>query len=362
MLKANRDFLNHSNDDQKSFWFLQNAMQQVLESISEKRIYIILDVADERIVIQRELFELINDGQGHSSNGPRWLISSRNETQIKEILLQYDESTRTSLELYSDEVDRAVARFIHQRVSLLAKKKCYGEDVIQEVLHHMNEHAQGTFLWASLVYQELDKTTLRRTQKVLKSLPRELGELYKVILSGVGYSSDDVDEREENRDLCHVILRFVVVSLSPPSLVEIAHFADLPDDCKQNLEFTSDLVDRCGSFLVQKGKRVYLVHQSSADFFRDGQGNKIFDAGIPYEHHEVVHISLNVMSTLLKRNICNEKRVTAKVEEVQKSTIDRCLPHHLRYACQYWIPHLLRVVVLQSHPVTNSCYNTFCTG
>src|SRR5690606_15762193 len=79
----------------------------------------------------------------------------------------------------------------------------------------MQEKAQGTFLWVSLVIQELRKAKAWQVQRKLEEMPRGLESLYARMMDTI----QQLDE--ENREHCRSLLSLVTVAYRPLRLAEI---------------------------------------------------------------------------------------------------------------------------------------------
>lgn len=82
----------------------------------------------------------------------KWLVTSRNETTIKEFL---DRALQISLEDNSMHVDESVDRYVSKNVERLAMSKKYDSKLRTAVESHFRKNAKGTFLWVALACQEL---------------------------------------------------------------------------------------------------------------------------------------------------------------------------------------------------------------
>jgi hypothetical protein len=103
---------------------------------------------------------------------------------------------------------------------------------------------------------------------------------------------------------------------------------------------------------------VRVLHLSFRDFLLDNMKK-----GAPFwinteeVHHKLMVQCLNVMRRErngLKKNICNIKYDGARRNEIDMYTLSRCLPPDLRYACRYWVHHLVR-----SHDPINELIQAF---
>lgn len=110
-----------------------------------------------------------------------WLLTSRNEVAIQELLAGVLD---ISLELNHLHVGQSVERFIETRLAKIRRVKKHDSQLRAFVGQTLRESAKGTFLWVSLACQELSKPTVKvmNTKSVLLKLPSGLVHIYKRIL------------------------------------------------------------------------------------------------------------------------------------------------------------------------------------
>jgi hypothetical protein len=59
-------------------------------------------------------------------------------------------------------------------------------------------------------------------------------------------------------------------------------------------------------------------------------------------HGALAETSVRLMSSNLKRDICDLRAPGALANEVDSCRVEECLPAELQYACRYWVQHLQR--------------------
>ena len=310
-----------------------NALFSTLSAMLEHypRTFLLIDALDE-CNPGPERDQLLNLITKHakSSSKARWLLASRNNPEIKQVLKL--ESRMLSLELNEQHVSRAVRAFIEQKTSELADKKGYGSDLTEKVNKELISKADSTFLWVALAYKELLKVTKRKTLSTLEKLPPGLEDLYARMMGLVLQGKD-----EEDKDFCLQILRSASLTFRPLSTRELITMANLPTELLKD-DGLSEIVELCGSFIIVRKDILYFVHQSAKDYLVTKGAQTLFLTGLRAEHGLAVGRSLDAMSGMLRRDMCSLKHPGALASMAIINT-------HLKaisYACSFWVSHLAK--------------------
>ncbi|KAK1967027.1 hypothetical protein LY78DRAFT_577225 [Colletotrichum sublineola] len=199
------------------------------------------------------------------------------------------------LEDNATSVSAAVDRYIAHRVSELSKLKRYTDDTSDKVRQYLLSNAEGTFLWVSLVCQELEKTHRLLALKTIESFPSGLDVLYERMMKQI--------QEEGNAEICMPILALMAMTYRPPSLAESTTLIGHPADDPRSVQ---DIVELCGSFFTVREDTIYFVHQSAKDFLLTKEYeafNQILHRGVARQHHIIFSRSLNGLSRTLRRKV-----------------------------------------------------------
>lgn len=291
--------------------------------------YLIIDALDECVV---DLPKLLNFIAKQSSTSPRvkWIVSSRNWTNIEEQLAKAEEGVRLSLELNADSVSAAVSVFIQQKVRQLSQDKKYDDKTRDAVQYYLLVNAQGTFLWVALVCQNLKDVPRWNVIKKLNDFPPGLDSLYERMMQKI-ISLDDADIYKE-------ILAITAIVYQPITLEELATLAERLKDVAYDTEAIQEIISNCGSFLTLRENKVYFVHQSAKDLILAKAYTNIFPYGTKDVHRMLFKKSLQVMSVTLKRDIYSLHAPGFPIEKVKSPQPDPLASS--RYLCIYWVDHL----------------------
>ena len=197
----------------------------------------------------------------------KFIITSRRENDIEEELLSADNPYVQDLHIDSGNVNHDLYKFINVRVNqLAAKRKFRSKKTAEELERAVAQKAGGTFLYVSLVLNELRRTPESQIQRKLQEWPSELNGIYDKILSQI---------EDGCEDMVKSVLRWIVVARRPLAIREIATACVLSSaDFKDNTILSDDL-DRhendfewCRSFVYidHVNQTINLVHQSAKDY------------------------------------------------------------------------------------------------
>ncbi|KAJ5777332.1 NACHT-domain-containing protein [Penicillium odoratum] len=292
--------------------------------------YLVIDALDECADGMDQLLGLIADSSS-SNMRVKWIVSSRNWSNIERKLHQAKFESEISLELNSEAVSRAVKTFVHFKVQELAQKNEYTDETRAVIYQNLSEKTEDTFLWVALVCKELEKVPAWQAKSVLDSFPDGLEALYHRMMVKIRTS--------RTASLCYQILSVVSLARLPLTLAELVTVSELPPDAC-NEEAIKDIVGDCGSFLTLKdGVTVRFVHQSAKDFLVKSCREQIYSSGIFTTHRQMFSRSMQALATTLRRDICGLKEPGILAKDVEHSQCD--LLDVVKYSCLYWTDHLI---------------------
>lgn len=319
-------------EDVNAWTALSDIFTNVLQDLSLKSTYLIIDALDECTVDSPKLLDFIVQ---KSLVCPRvkWLVSSRNDSNI-ERRLQLDESgIRLSLELKdnAEQVSRAVDAYIEYCLSELTEIQ-HNKHFRDEVREEMQRKANGTFLWVSLIIKELKEVMSFEILQVLDEVPMQLKDVYRRMIEQINRL------QRQHPTLCRQVLSTVITAYRPLHLQELYTLSGLPTQIQNVNELTAKIVKMCGSFLTIRDDNVYIIHQSARDFLSTEASSDIFPYGIRNVHHSIFSRSLRVMSSTLRRDFYSLRAPGYPIERVKQPNPDPL--EASRYSCIYWVNHL----------------------
>ncbi|KAJ8063270.1 hypothetical protein OCU04_008501 [Sclerotinia nivalis] len=313
--------------DANTFIALSEILKDILYDKSLKPTILIIDALDE---CEEDLLKLLRLIASSVSEFPRvkWLVSSRNWTQIEEELGLIEQGMPLSPELNAQSVSVAVDWYVRDKMDKLSRKKKRIEENRKAVESYLLENANGTFLWVALVCQELGNLEIFAISKLQDYYPPDLDLLYERMLKQI------LDKKQYGvAKLCIQILAIIILVFRPVTLDELKSLVVLDDGV-----LLEEVIQHCGSFLVVRDQRIFFVHQSAKDFLSQKAVKTIFPDGIGKVHNKALLNSITVMSNTLKRNIYGLGYPGFPIDKVKQPDPDALAS--IRYSCIYWINHL----------------------
>ena len=301
----------------------------MLQDPNLKGAYLIVDALDECETGLPQFLGLIIQSASTSPH-VKWIVSSRNEADIKARLSHNGAQMMISLELNAEHVSRAVEMFVDFKVSQLASIK--DDSVMQEeVRKQMHKKANGTFLWVAFVFQELEQVDSWDILQVLEEVPADLNPLYDRMMRQVQQL------KRRDPEFCRLVLLTMTLAYRPLHLLELGTLSGLPEQISRDLN-TAKIVVKCGSFLTIREDYVYFIHQSAKDYLNFDASGIIFPSGRGAFHYNLFSRSLQVMFETLRRDMYGLHQPGISIDSVKQPHPDPLAP--ARYSCVYWASHL----------------------
>lgn len=254
-----------------NFHSLWRVFLSVVQDPEADTVYCLIDALDECEKESRQLFlTSLTDAFGlrqEKMTSVKLIITSRRENDIEEELLSADNPQVQDVHIDSGSVNRDLYKFINVRVNQLAvKRKFRSKRTAEELERALAQKAGGTFLYVSLVLNELRRTPESQMQRKLQEWPSELNGIYDKILGQIEDGCEDIVK---------MVLRWIVVARRPLAVREIAAACVLSSEDFTDNTISSDDLDRhendfvwCRSFVYVDNLKhtVNLVHQSAKDY------------------------------------------------------------------------------------------------
>ncbi|KAL6915480.1 hypothetical protein FSST1_006975 [Fusarium sambucinum] len=235
---------------------------------------IVLDALDE--CAELEFKDLVRNIKSQFCNGQvgygnlKYLLTCRPYDHIVErfnFLLNSFPNIRIPGEEKSEVISREVNHVIKRRIHELAKEKGFTVDIRNHLENRLQEATHRTYLWVHLVFDYLQKHTLKRTPKGIESavatLPTSVNEAYEQILN-----------KANEGPILRRVLSIILAASRPLNLSEMNVALNVNEECKSiydldledDKDFKTRLRSLCGLFVSIYQDNIYLLHQTAREF------------------------------------------------------------------------------------------------
>ena len=345
------DALDECTDEKGITGFL--SVLKRLKDINVVRFRVLITSRDETVIL--------NGMRGLKENVQKRNLAAISQTETDEDLHAYyehelDRIKRAYLELREAEESDNQGRI--REPDAWPKLDSWPEeaDVAQLV-----KKTNGLFQYAKTacgIIEEVEETPDSGLKRVLETSDDSLDGIYAKALDLAMSRSPKADRTKFSQRFRQIVGAIILFfdSLSSWSIKCL-----LEDECthdKFNHKVVNDTLNRLRSVLyIPEGADsvITVVHTSFRDFLTDPTRCTQAEFQIKGEegHERLFHGCIAVMEKDLQKNICNLKSPGTRIvkrrekadgsEVVDISDIFKCIAPHVRYACRFWIDHLLQV-------------------
>jgi hypothetical protein len=310
------------------FSTLNMMLDDMLRDALFDAVYLLVDALDECDKDSDRLVRWMTQVAGNPRSKAKWLVSSRSSLTLDRTLHPNQYQQKLDLELNDEHISCAVTRFIEHKVSDLAKKSEYSEELRREVQTKLEKKAESTFLWVALVCKYLSSVPRLKVAAEIDNFPPGLPTVYDRMMYLIEHHIDDISM------LCKQVLRTVTIAYRPLTLEELVLLAELH---RQQTHNVCELVSLCSSFVILREDTIWFLHQSAKDYLEENYTSRLQPAGVAQGHADISRRSIDAMSLILKRNIY-DLPFGFKPKDMRPPNPDPLTL--IRYSCVFWADHL----------------------
>ncbi|CAG9945162.1 unnamed protein product, partial [Clonostachys rosea f. rosea IK726] len=282
----------------------------------------------------------------------RIFITSRPENVIRRIVQKIPEEEREVFELHNispELVERDLNIYFESSFTDIRDERGYPDNWPgMQIIKRLTEISGGLFIWASTAcrfIREGRRLAKRRIETLIKGYrsgagpEKQLDQIYTAVLDNSIPKGIDEEEREEIYSTLKNILGSIVTLYSTLSQESLALLLNIPlDDIRETLNDFHTILN----ITNDTDRPIRLHHPTFRDFLLDRKrcNNDYLWVDERPAHHVLAHSCLEVMSRMLKRDICGVGSPGTLLTNIDAGRIRQCIPPHLEYACLYWVDHL----------------------
>ncbi|OQU96312.1 Ankyrin repeat-containing protein isoform 1 [Cladophialophora immunda] len=297
LLRRHEDLFEHILSDFKSqqdrlfenFEALWRILSKMLRDPKSGDAFLLIDALDECEELSREgLIDSLELLANEACDDCKVLITCRPGYDKRNKL----DEISTCIRVDTGKINQDLSYFISSRVDDISRRKKWHPALQGDVQMALNEKAQGTFLWVSLVVKDLERTKKHQVRQKLETLPTGLDEIYDRILSGI--------ESERAQDAL-LVLQCIIAARRPLTTSELAmafilgvcesEANELPSEDK--LDEFREIHTMCGDivYVDRDDETVNLIHQSAKDYLLTDKSQAMGTQ----RQYAVVHYSANCL-------------------------------------------------------------------
>lgn len=215
------------------------------------------------------------------------------------------------------------------------------DELKQRVARSVESHAQGSFLWARLVLEDIVNCHSEDAiQDALKDIPNDMNDLYRRMELSILNSP-----RKSNIALAKAILQWATCACRLLTLEELSQA--LRPEIPELLDPRRTIQDVCGQFtMINDNGQVTVVHQTAREYLTKSPGGKSF-VNIDEAHSKLFRKSISVLCDPNLRYKLTHSHSTLRTAE-----------SFLFYAAMSWTYHL-RHIKMPSNEILDSVLELF---
>ena len=301
----------------------------------------------------RTILKLLAEARSLKTVRLRVFLTSRPEVPIRHGIQHIPQAEHQDFILQNIPlaiVNHDIYLFLEYNLRSIRQEWTFGADWPGEVvLRQLVLYACGLFIWAAtacrfiregkrFAHRRLD-TILKGSSSAITAPEKHLNEIYLAVLKHSISSEYSDEEKEEVCDLLKHTLGSIVVLLSPLSASSLSRLLHLPtEDVDRTFEDLHAILDipEDSTCLLR------LHHPSFRDFLLNKDRCGEFWVDEKEAHQNLATGCIQLMSQILKKDICEVHAPGSQASQVESSWVERCLPPEVQYACLYWVYHLQR--------------------
>ena len=286
----------------------------------------------------------------------RVLVTSRRETAIRLGFRNMPEIIHKDLTLHDiprPVVEHDIGVFLRHELGEIRKERRLAINWPDErEIGLLVQKSDCLFIYAATICRFIKDPTEDPKERLLSILQdsitdkesptAELDDMYTKILAHSVLRNHNEEKMMRVSEKFRQVVGFIVVLFDAVSALTLAALIEIPVG---NVDRTLDLLYSVLNIPESKDLPIRLLHPSFRDFLLDKKRclNNHFLVDKDTVHADLARNCLQIMSRVLKRDICNLQMPGALAHDVQRSKIDSYLPRYVQYTCCYWVDHLERI-------------------
>jgi hypothetical protein len=214
-----------------------------------------------------------------------------------------------------------------------------------DAIYKLANHTSGFFKWAAVAFDAIEASgdRERHLTTITESGTTTVFDHFDQYLEDILRMAFNTSPTETFR----AIMGTIVLSKQSLTMGDLEHFLQY----RFPPTFEVSLHDMCSKLLpiisiTGESRTVKIRHNAYKEYLIDPKRCTLLDNAFLIDrskaHRKMTISCLKIMQQGLKFNICGLKSSYKMNYEIETkdALVDKCIPSHLSYACQYWADHL----------------------
>lgn len=261
----------------------------------------------------------------------KWFISCRSSSDIEQYPVGSSQETAIHLDPPPQVIPATISAIIRDRMSRITLSEADYAEVVTLVENHL-ENANGKFLWTILVLRALENGLECNRLLELRAYPPDVESLYV-------QSAERIKDSAHGH-ICLRLLALATITQRPLNTREASLLLEIQDDTTDDQISLVEVVRQAAVFLIIHHETIHFVHSSAKAFLLStlrGSNNMFADI-LSSMDNNIVSRSLDMMSTILRRDIYKLQRPGITIDQVKQPQPDPLAA--IQYSITGWIDHL----------------------
>ncbi|KAJ3045639.1 hypothetical protein HDV00_007763 [Rhizophlyctis rosea] len=303
----------------------KHLVQEPLNGVTHPNttVVFVVDALDECGMInqRQEILNVLSSECPKLPSFVKLFITSRKERDIEDASKNLE--PWTELEVEAEDNQRDAALYVS---SLLAPWDTYPDiDILRETLI---SKSKGLFIWLSIAAESLKGVKLVEDLRIaIRQLPDNMDVIYERTMHRAYQHHENLPR----------IMEFIIVSIAPLSVNDLAALLDLPElDVQRAVQMLSHV--------LHLGEKITVKHKTVFDYLTDPKRctDRKMLVRLEDADERIALACLRAMKQKLRSNMCNVRpnQWNSDIDDLQRRIEDN-IPFHLNYAATWFIQHII---------------------
>jgi hypothetical protein len=335
-------------------WLIFQPLSKLGNDSPQPPTFFVIDALDECESQEdvRMIIQLLAQAKNLNAIQVRIFITNRPEISIRDEFGAIPESIHQDFVLHdisNSIVEGDISTYIRDELDKVKRKCNLPSDWPNE--HNIKllvQRADCLFIYAATACRFIGDRNFSPNEQLdlvlqggVDSQSSTLDKMYSQVLQQSVNGDYNKQKKDELSNRFRQVVGSIVILLNPLSAVTLSNLLSVP---KEKTDITLRSLYSVLDVSQDETSPIRLLHLSFCDFLLDKErcSDTQFWVYEKKAQSSLVESCLQVMSSALRRDICNLQEPGCLASEIERDSVDKCLPVHIQYACRYWVDHFMR--------------------